>query len=172
MIHQVIVGQIVSARGVKGEVKVLPLVDDPAFFSRIGRVWLGLTDAGGEPQRILRARPEKGHVLLQLEGIDTRTAAEALTGLKLSVPRSEMPPLEEGLYYHFQLEGLRVQTDDGAFLGILDHIMETGSNDVYVVRSPDGEELLIPATREVVRAVNLEEKTITVSLMEGMFGEE
>ena len=172
MISRVIVGQIMSARGVKGEVKVLPLVDDPAFFSRIGRLWLDGADDGGEPRRIIRARPNKGHVLLQFEGVDTRTAAEALSGLKLSVPPSEMPPLEEGLYYHFELEGLRVQTDEGAFLGILDHIMETGSNDVYVVRNPQGDELLIPATKEVIRAVNLAEKTITVSVMEGMFGED
>lgn len=172
MTRRVVVGQIVSARGVKGEVKVYPLVDDPDFFSRIERIWLGDPDDAGEPRRILRARPAKPHVLIHFEGVDSRTDAEALSGLKLSVPSSEMPPLEEGLYYHFQLEGLRVETDEGRFLGILDHIMETGSNDVYVVRSPGGEEFLIPATREVVKSINLDEKTVIVSVMEGMFGED
>jgi len=164
-----IVGQIVSARGVKGEVRVYPLVDDPDFFSQVKSVWLGRGDDPGEPRRIIRARFLNNYAVLQLEGVATRNEAEALAGMKLSVPVSEMPPLEEGLYYHFQLEGLRVETTEGHFLGILDHVMETGSNDVYVVRDPAGKDLLIPATHEVIQSINLEARSMVVTPLDGMF---
>ena len=85
----------------------------------------------------------------------------------VQIPLEEAVPLEEGEYYHFQLTGLRVETEDGQWLGQLAEVLSTGANDVYVVRGPRGE-LLLPAVDEVVLELDLASKRMVVRLMRGM----
>ena len=112
-------------------------------------------------------RQHKGVLLLKLGGCDDRDAAGGLRGMLVQVPLEDAVPLEEGEYYHFQLMGLRVETEDGQWLGQLVEVLSTGANDVYIVRGPHGE-LLLPAVDDVVLELDLASKRMVVRLMRGM----
>jgi 16S rRNA processing protein RimM len=108
-----------------------------------------------------------GAPYLQFAGYDSPEKAKALNGWFLKLPEEETVPLPEGAYYWFELIGMEVVTEDGAVLGVLADIYETGSNDVYVVKR-GGEELDLPATRDVIRLVDRKAKRMTVRLPEGL----
>lgn len=106
-------------------------------------------------------------VLLTFRGLNTQSEAQRLTGHWTTVPETDAPQLPDGEYFHYQLLGLRVFTEEGEELGALSEILETGSNDVYVV-SGGTKEILVPALRDVVREVRLAENRMVVQLPEGL----
>ena len=159
----VIVGRVLAARGLRGEVRVEVITDSPSRFSTGGILYLK-----GRPQRIQRSSSlPKGTVVLKLEGINSRSEAESLRDSFLMVPEDMVPPLPEGEYYHFQIIDMQVYTQEREYLGQITQILSTGSNDVYVV-SHDGQELLIPALDEVIKEVDVERGMMTVELPEGL----
>jgi len=164
------VGLIVGAHGLRGELKVQLLTDDPHRFGQLERVLLGVEDAEPAPWPLASYRLHKGRALLQLEGCSDRTTAEALRGYLVQVPFAEAIPLEEGQYFEHQIMGLEVRTASGDCLGTVDEIIHTGSNQVYVVRGagPDLHELLIPAISGVVLEVDLEAGWLVVELPQGL----
>ncbi len=105
--------------------------------------------------------------LVRFVGLTTVEAVQPLTGHELLVPEELLPELEEGEYYHYQLVGLQVETTEGNYLGVLREIIATGSNDVYVVDN-DGREILIPATEQVIRLIDLDLGRMQVNLPEGL----
>ena len=109
----------------------------------------------------------KNFTAIHFEGVTDRNSAEALRGFELEMPESELPPLPDGEYYHYQLIGCSVVDLTGRQIGLLSGIMETGSNDVYVVTPSDGREILIPATKDIVKEVDIVEKVVTVDPPEG-----
>ena len=122
----------------------------------------------GHPHPIVESRlTGPGSALISLEGIATRRQAAPLTGKFLAALPDDEAALEEGEYFHYQLLGMRVRTEDGEELGELQEILETGSNDVYIVRK-DGGELLIPATAQVVLEVNVAGGSMMVRLPDGL----
>jgi 16S rRNA processing protein RimM len=122
----------------------------------------------GSPCRISTSTPTRSNqVILKLEGIDSPDAARNLVGQWLTAPPETSPRLPEGEYFHYQLLGLRVVTEEGEELGEISEIIETGSNDVYMVSGVKGE-LLIPAISQVVRNIDLANRVMVVSLLEGM----
>lgn len=155
-------GRVLGARGVRGELKVAVLTDFPERFQRGATVW-----AAGEPRTVRGARNHLGALLLLLDGIDTREEAAALGGALLEVPEHTLAALEEGTYYRFQIVGLEVVTAAGEPLGRVAEVLETGANDVYIVRSEDAE-LLLPATEDVVRQVDVARGRMVVELIEGL----
>ncbi|MBI5379769.1 MAG: 16S rRNA processing protein RimM, partial [Nitrospirae bacterium] len=103
-------------------------------------------------------------------GCETSEAARSLVGGVIQIPDSEIPPLPEGQFYHFELLGLKVYTVEGAYLGEVTEIFPTGSNDVYVVR--DGpRETLIPAIRNVIRVIDLRGKRMVIHPLPGLLGD-
>ena len=104
---------------------------------------------------------------LKLAGVDSRQAGEALRGAQVSVPLREAVPLPDGCYYGCQVIGAEVVTTAGERLGAVSEILQTGSNDVYVAPTPDGE-LLIPAIPDVVRRFDVEAKVLHVELLPGL----
>ena len=159
------VGKIGAPHGVRGEVRITSHSDNPGRFAPGGVLYLE-----GRPHKVQRSFKAHGRAcVLRLEGISTRQEAEALRGKLLTVPREDSPPPSEGTYYHHQLLGLSVYTQEGESLGPVADILATGSNDVYVV-SNDGEELLIPAIESVVRQVDLDQGVMVVDLPEGLRG--
>ncbi|MCL6451862.1 MAG: ribosome maturation factor RimM [Acetobacteraceae bacterium] len=169
------VGQVVAPHNPRGEVRVLPLTDFPERFLRTARVFV-CPPGGGEPVplRVEAARLHRGMVLLKLEGCGDMAAAERLRGSMLKVPEEELVPLEPGRYYVFQIVGLEVFTASGQCLGRVEEVLQTGANDVYVVRGRRGGrpvEVLLPALREVVRRVDLEAGRLVVELPPGLLGE-
>lgn len=158
------VGQVIAPHGVRGEVKVEILTDDPHRFGRLERVFVGPDGEEPVPWPLEGYRLHRGRALLKLGGCEDRDTAERLRGLLIQVPLEEALPLEEGEYYEHQIIGLEVWTVAGELLGEVVDILYTGANDVYVVRSrdPAGSELLIPAIADVVQRVDLETGRLTI----------
>jgi 16S rRNA processing protein RimM len=165
-----IVGEVLGAHGLDGELKVELTTDDPHRFRWLDRVFVGPEDEEPVARPLKGYRLHKGRALIRLEGCNDRTTAEAFRGMLLQVPREEAIPLEEGEYFEHQILGLAVWTLDGEHLGQVTEIIYTGANDVYVVRSagPDRREILIPAIADVVLRVDLEAGSLTVALPEGL----
>ena len=159
---RLIVGRIIRAWGLRGQVKVETLTDFPRRF-RVGASFFV-----GEDEYLCEGvmRPS-GSLVLKLQGVDTPAQADLLRGASVEVATSQAEPLPEGTYYYYQVIGLEVHTVGGEYLGRVEEILPTGSNDVYVVRGPRGE-VLIPATGEVVTAVDLEAGRITIQPMPGL----
>ena len=163
------VGEVVGAHGVRGEIKVTILSDDPERFARLEHVYFGPDEENPEPHRVESARLHGGQVLLKIEGWDDRDTAKALRGTVIMVPLEQAIPLEEGEYFEHQIVGLEVRTGDGELVGKVVEVLYTRANEVYVIKSAETrQEILIPAIAEVVREVDLEGGKIIVDLMEGL----
>ena len=162
------VGVISSTHGVRGEVKVYPTTDDVGRFKKLKKVVL---DTGREQMELEIAGVKffKNQVILKFKGIDNINDIEKYKGKDLLVHREDAVKLEENENYVADLIGLSVVTEEGQMLGVLTEVMETGANDVYVVETEDGRELLIPAIRECILDVDLEEEVMTIHVMSGLF---
>lgn len=161
------IGQVVRAHGVRGEISVAVLTDFPERFAETGWVYLG-NEFEATAYRLEKHRWHKKNVLLTLAGITDRTQAEQLRGQFVQIPIEDATPLPEGSYYLFELIGLQVVTTTGEHLGIVATIIETGANDVFLVKNDDNQELLLPVIPDVLKSVDLEQGQITVNLIEGL----
>ena len=161
------VGVITTTHGVRGEVKVYPTTDEPERFLDLEYV---LLDTGKELRRldIKNVRFFKNLVILKFDGIDNINDIEKYKGRDLWIPREEAQELDEDEYYIADLLGMKVLLEDGSEFGTLKNVMETGANDVYVVRMESGKELLIPAIEQCILDVDVEEPKVVVRLMKGM----
>lgn len=162
------VGVISSTHGVRGEVKVYPTTDDVNRFKKLKKVVL---DTGREyiDLEISGVKFFKNLVILKFKGIDNINDIEKYKGKDLLVHREDAVALEENENYVADLIDLKIVTDDGKVLGYLTEVMETGANDVYVVETEDGQELLLPAIRDCILDVDLDEEVMTVHILPGLF---
>lgn len=164
--QETVIGRITSVFGVKGWLKVYSYTD-PVDGILDYSEWTVVRDGKRTPVRLEEGRRHGPGIVVSLRGVADRDQARLLCGADVVVPVDALPPLPEGEYYWFQLEGLRVETVDGEDLGIVRHLMETGSNDVLVVSasttSIDQRERLIPyLPDQVVKSVNLSAGLLTV----------
>ena len=153
----VAVGRVLGPFGLKGELKVQPLSDNPDRFRPKARLW-----AAHQPVTVAESRDAQGYVFLTLKGFRDRASVDKFRHTLLQVPETELAPLPEGAYYRFQLIGLSVVTKDGTPLGTLDEIIETGANDVYRVHPPEGADVLLPALDDVIISIDLGAKRMVV----------
>ena len=165
-----IIGQVAGAHGVRGELKVQILTEDARRFGLLEQVFLGLEDEEPVAWPLEGYRLHKGQALLKLRGCGDRTAAAAMRGYLVQVPRKEAIPLEDGEYFEHQILGLEVWTAAGEPLGKVVDILYTAANEVYVVQGPNlgRRELLIPAIEDVVLEVDLEAGRLVIELLEGL----
>ena len=161
----IIIGRVRGPHGVRGEVRVEVLTDFPDRFQTFKRLYVGDAHA---PYDVERARFTPKGVLLKLAGVDYRDRARFLARSYVALPESELAPLPAGSFHHHQIKGIKVFADDVGFLGTVAEIITTGSNDVYIVRNEDGGEILLPATAEVVRTIDVETQRIDVNLIPGL----
>ena len=163
------IGTVVNVHGIKGEIRVMPTTDDPSRFQLLDTIEI-YQGSGKKEYPLESARPHKTLIVLKLQGIEDRDSAEKLKGGVIKVPRSQALPLEEDEYYQKDLLDMDVKTHAGEELGQLVQILETGANDVYIVRSKyaDEKDILIPAIKECILDVDLQNKIMTVHLMEGL----
>ena len=160
-------GSIARAHGLKGEVVVDVWSEAPERFLP-GRSVTARFPAGVTKRLVIAtARPFGERMLIQFEGVASRSEAEALRGADLTIAREEAAPLPEGKHYRFELVGLRVRTREGVFLGSVADVFATGSNDVIVVRGPRGE-ILLPSLEHVVLSIDLERGEMVVELPPGL----
>jgi 16S rRNA processing protein RimM len=148
--------------GLGGELSCEVLTDFPERFAAGAEVW-----AEGRAYRVRQARPHKDVMLVTLDGVASRTRADAFRGVLLEVPESELASLGEGQYFRFQIVGIEVVDIAGKQLGRVAEVLETGANDVYIVRNDEGD-LLVPATDEAIKQVNVAAGRMVVEVLVGL----
>ena len=160
------VGVISTTHGIAGEVKVFPTTDDMNRFKKLKE---GILDTGKETQllHIQQVRFFKNMVIVKFKEFRSINDVERLRGKSLYVTRENAVKLQKDEYFIADMIGIQVVSDEGEDLGILQDVMQTGANDVYVVEK-DGEELLIPAIKECILSVNVEEGKMEVHLLPGL----
>lgn len=161
------VGKITSTHGVKGEVKVVPLTDDPQRFEELKWVFL---DKGNsmEKYNIDSVKYQKNNVILKFREVKDMDTAQSLKGVMLKVDRQNAVKLPKDSFFICDLIGLQVYDETGVLLGKLNNILKTGSNDVYIINDDKGKETLIPALKSVVKKISIEEGKIIVIPQEGL----
>ena len=161
------VGIISSTHGVRGEVKVFPTTDDMKRFKKLKEV---LLDTGKETLtlEIEGVKFFKQFVILKFKGYDNIDDIVKYREKSLFVPRENAVKLQKDEYFIADLIGLKVVNEDGSFTGVLKDVMETGANDVYIVESQDGKEVLIPAIKDCILQVDFEKEQVLVHLLDGL----
>lgn len=162
-----VIGNIVNTQGIKGEVRVMPTVDDVSRFELLDHIFV---DRKGniKEYEIENVRFHKQFVLLKLKGIDDMTAAETLKDTVVKITEDMAVPCEDDEYYIRDLYDMEVVTVEGEKLGIISDVIFTGANDVYAVKNEEGKEILIPAIKDCIINVDVENNTMTVKLLEGL----
>ena len=158
-------GKIVAIHALKGEVRVQPWCDSPEFLAEFEELYLD-----GEWVEIENARVQKTMVIMKIAGVDTPEAAQKLVGKILYLSRDQVE-LEEGTYFITDLIGMQViDADDPTHVyGVLTEVSNTGANDIYHVKFPDGKTRYVPAIPQVIDAVDVEGKVMTIRPLEGLF---
>ena len=164
------VGIISSTHGIHGEVKVFPTTEPITRFQQIKEVFL---DTGAEKilLKIEGVKFFKQFAILKFKGYNSINDIQKYKGKELWVSRENAVPLEENEYYIADLIGLTVSSDQGEALGELTDVLQTGANDVYIVKMENGKEVLFPAIAECVQSVDLEKGAMVVHVMEGLLDE-
>lgn len=160
-----VVGEVLKPWGFRGDIKIKILSDYPNRLLNHKTLYLG-TQA--RAYQVERARLHSGYALLKFVGYDTDTSVAKLRGEIVQIPEQEAAKLKKGQYYHHQIIGLTVMNAAGETLGTISQILETGANDVYVVNTPSGKELLLPALKSVIKKIDLDTNTMTVELLPGL----
>ncbi len=154
----IVLGKIVSVHGIRGEVKVYSFTD-PLDNLLDYRRWTLKRGTEVRQAELVSGRVQGNVLVAKLKGLDDREVARTYADFEILVPRSELPELDDGEFYWSQLEGLKVIDTNGQLFGILDHMLETGANDVMVVKpcagSLDDRERLLPYTEQCVQSVDL-----------------
>ena len=161
------IGQIVNTFGIKGMVKVKPFTDNIERFSNLEKIYIK-NKSGQTEYKIQEVKYHKNMVLIKLEGINTPEQADLLRNSYLIVDRETEEPLEAGRYYIVDMIGLDVFTDDNEYLGKLEDIYNTGSNDIYVVKNELGKQILLPAIEDVIKNIDMDNKKVIVHLIPGL----
>lgn len=158
-------GKIVTTHGIRGEVKVMPYTDTPELLCEFDRLFIG---KNRDEINVTRARVFKSTVIMKLEGIDTPEAAEKLRNKLLYMHRDDLE-LDDDTYFIQDLIGLEVSdADSGKVYGKIADVMQTGANDVYVIKGDD-REYLVPAIADVVVSTDIDGGTMTIRPLEGLF---
>lgn len=166
MLEYLSIGQIINVHGFKGEVKVYPLTDDIRRFKKLKVVYVE------ENNELVRYEVEgikflSNTVAVKLKGVDTEEAANKLRNFYMKVDRKSAVKLPKDSYFICDLIDLEVFDEKGLFLGSIKDVLQTGSNDVYLIQTGE-KELLVPALKEVVKEIDLKNKKIVVQLPEGL----
>lgn len=161
------IGVIASTHGLKGEVKVFPTTDDINRFKSLKKCYIR-TKTGDMEMEKASCKFFKNMAIISFKGFEDINLIEKYKGCDIYVDRENAVALEEDEYYIADAIGSRIVDEDGKDIGILDDVMQTGANDVFVVKTPEGKEILMPVISDCVLDMDLENQIITVRLMKGM----
>lgn len=164
-----VIGEILRPHGIRGELRMRVLTDNPDHLTQLESVHLGdsFNDANLQQFALNRLRFNKEYALLTLEGCRSRNDAERLRGFSVLIGSDQAAPLGQGQYYLFQLIGLQVIADQSV-IGRVKEVLQTGANDVYIVDSQEFGEVLIPAHGETILRIDFDAETIHMTLPEGL----
>ena len=161
--EKILIGKIVSAVGLKGEVKVYNYSDRPDIYEDTASIYVG-----DVLMPVRSVRTQKNMVILGLEGINDRNAAEKARGSELFVTEDDLPELPEGEYYVRDLIGMEAVLEDGAHLGEVTDVIQNTAQDIFEVETDDGRKVLIPKVPEFVLDIDPDSRRVTLHLIEGM----
>lgn len=164
------VGVITQTHGIKGEVKVFPTTDDANRFKKLKNV---LLDTGKEniDLEIEGVKFFKQYVILKFKGINNINDVEKYKGKSLLVTRENAVKLKKNEYFIADMIGMKVITDEEKEFGFLKEVLATGANDVYVVETPQGKEVLLPAIKQCILEIDIENQIMKVHIMKGLLDE-
>lgn len=170
--HRITIGQIFKVRGLKGEMVVVSLTDDPKRFSALGKVLVSkdekITEFEVEKVRIgLETKKLPKKVLLKLKGVESPEEAKKLVGCFVEIEKDQLIQLEEGRYFVFDIIGLKVITTKNEEVGAIKEVISLPANDVYVVQG-EKKEFDIPALKEIVKKIDLEKKLMIIEPKKGL----
>ena len=167
MISELQVGVITQTHGIRGEVKVFPTTDDVSRFKKLKEV---IMDNGKERRNmeIEGVKFFKQYAIIKFKGYDSINDIEKYKNSRLYVTRDKAVRLKKDEYFIADLIGMNVVTEDGGQFGRMKDVMTTGANDVYVVEREDKTEVLLPAIKECVKNIDMEQRQITVHIMDGL----
>lgn len=167
MEQQFQIGVISSTHGVRGEVKVFPTTDDVKRFKKLKQVFL---DTGKEqlPLEVESVKFFKQFAIVKFKGIDNINEVERYKGKSLLVDRKDAVRLKKDEYFIADMIGMKVFTEDGQPFGVLKDVMETGANDVYVIETCEGKEVLVPAIKQCILKIDIEAERMDIHLLEGL----
>ncbi len=171
MVEYLQIGKIVNTHGVRGEVKLIPLTDDPHRFDELEWVYIE-KDGGMNKHTIQQVKYTKGFVMIKFSGMDSPDDANLYRDCFVLVDRKNAVKLAENAFFICDLIGCGVFDENGTLLGELTDVLQTGSNDVYIVRNASGKEILLPALKSVVRSISPEHKRIDVVIPKGLLDDE
>jgi 16S rRNA processing protein RimM len=141
------------------------MTDHPEHLLQVKTLYVG---SDHHPHAVNRMRRHQTGMIIHFDGLTDRDMAEVLREQFVYVHVDDAIPLEDGEYYLFQIEGIHVVTEDGETLGHLSGLLETGANDVYIITTPEGDELLLPVIPDVIKQVDVPGGVMTVHLLEGL----
>lgn len=163
---KITIGKITRTRGLKGEVVISPLTDDPERFFLLKEVWISGKE-GSKIFQIEKVKKLNEKIFLKFQGIDSPEAAMPLVNSFLEIQKESLPPLPQNRYYVFDIIGLEVLTTQGKKIGVIKDVISLPANDVYTVSSGT-KEYDIPATKEVVKKIDLHKKIMIIEPLEGL----
>jgi 16S rRNA processing protein RimM len=160
-------GEIVKTRGLHGCLKILCYVERTSTFTKFKFIYIE-QNSGQKNRFNLKKIDLSGKTLfVEVEGISDVESAQELIGCKVFLPQDVLEKLPEGEYYWRDVIGLAVYTEDNKYIGRIESVFPTGSNDVYVCKGED-REILLPAISEVIRKIDIDHQFMTVNLLEGL----
>lgn len=161
------IGKVVTTQGNKGEIKVLPLTDSTDRFKKLNSIFIK-NNVNQKALNIEKIKIKENMVILKIKDIENIKEAKLLVGSYLEIEREKAVKLPEDTYFVFEIIGLDVYTKNNIYLGKVDNVISTGSNDVYIVKIEDKEDLFIPAIREIIENIDLGKKSITINMVDGL----
>lgn len=167
MIDYIKIGMISNAHGIKGEVKVYPLTDNIKRFSKLKFVFLKTKDEYVKVE-IQGVKYLKENVILKMANVETMNDALKYKNEYIYIDKENIVKLPRDSYFISDLMDMEVSTEEGELIGIITSVFPTGSNDVYEIKTPQGKAILIPAIKDVILTVDVENKKMTIKLLEGL----
>jgi 16S rRNA processing protein RimM len=161
------IGQIVRSNGIRGEVRLNLLTDHPERLQQLTHVWVGPEENRARQLAVERVRLHRHQAVLKLKSIESRDAADSLKEQFVFIHEQQALPLANGSYFIHEIVGMQVTTDEGRNLGTVEEVWQMPANDVWVVRR-NGEEILLPAIRDVIRSVDRQQRAIVIHALEGL----
>jgi 16S rRNA processing protein RimM len=161
------VGRITKGVGLKGEVNIAPLTDSLQRFEKLKTVWTGADESQAAKHAVTAVRATRTAVVVKFEGIDSRTAADALRGQLVFIAAKDVVVPKKGSYFIHDIVGMIVEIESGEEIGTVHEVMQFPANDVWVVRGKE-REFLIPAIKDVIRSVDVQRRKVTIRSLEGL----
>ena len=160
------IGKIVNTFGLKGVIKIKPFTDDIKRFEKLKNIFIN-----NKIYEIENVSYKKEMVFLKLKDIDTIEKADLLRDMYIEIDRKDAVDLDEDTYFIVDLIGCEVYTEDKVYLGKIDDVFNNGNHDIYVVKNENGKQILLPAIKDVIINIDIQEKKIMVHLLKGLIEE-